>query len=551
MATVLQPPQTEPPRPAPAAAPPGGGWRSPVAPEEPGARPAGVREIAAVAATVLVFDLWIYRGSGFAGYAAFFAAAAALLLLGSSGKVRPGATALVGGMVLVLAVRLVWLGNAWLATLGFLLLVAFAMAAKGRRPYVLDLFLYAAQSLVAGFPAVFGYGRVIDRGGVTVPRTGWLKVLLPLAAVLLFGTVFVLANPDVVEAFTRGFRRSWDFVWNSLSRFSPDAAEVVLWGVVAVVTGGLLRPLIRSHLLAPLSREWWGDTDAEEPLFETSLYPAFRNTLAAVTALFAVYLVFEFRTLWFRTFPKGFYYAGYAHEGAAWLTVALAMTTFVLGAIFRGATMRDPRLPRLRRLAWAWSALNLLLALAVYHRMLIYIDFNGMTRMRTVGLFGITAVVVGFLLVVVKIAKDRDFAWLIERQLWTLALAIVLLSVTPVDYLVHFYNVRRVLAGDAAPSVQISVHPINDGGVLALPPLLNCDDPILREGARSILAERAIALGVADREPEASDWTAYQIAEHKLRVELTARRADWEIYLDAERRAAARKRFDQYAYQWY
>ena len=90
------------------------------------------------------------------------------------------------------------------------------------------------------------------------------------------------------------------------------------------------------------------------------------------------------------------------------------------------------------------------MALAVYHRMHIYINFNGMTRMRTVGLLGITAVVIGFVLVVWKIVHGRGFVWLINRQLWTLAAAIFLYAVLPVDWLVHTYNVRRILRGELA-----------------------------------------------------------------------------------------------------
>ncbi len=41
-----------------------------------------------------------------------------------------------------------------------------------------------------------------------------------------------------------------------------------------------------------------------------------RNTLWMVIVLFAVYLVYEVSSMWFRSFPKGFYYAGYAHQGA-------------------------------------------------------------------------------------------------------------------------------------------------------------------------------------------------------------------------------------------
>lgn len=546
MATDLKtaPEQQPAPLPAPIAPPPGGHGSSP-ARDRPDSPPIRPREIAAVALTVVLFDLWIYRGTGFAGYAAFFLAACALLLFGSPERFRRGSTAVVGGMVLLLAARMAWLGTPWLAVVGFLLLVAFAMAATGQRPYVLDLAVRAVQAAAAGVAALFGYSRSLDRRGVTIPRTGWLKILLPLATVLLFGAVFVLANPDVVVAVGRGFRRAWTAVWDAFARFSPSATEVGLWWVVGIVAAGLLRPLLRTHLLEPLSRNRRRDPD--EPLFETPLYAAYRNTLVAVITLFAAYLVFEFNTLWFREFPKGFHYSGYAHEGAAWLTVALAMTVFVLSAIFRDSTMRDPRLPKLRRLAWAWSALNLLLALAVYNRLFIYVDFNGMTRMRTVGLFGISAVVVGFLLVVVKIARDRDFAWLIERQLWTLAVAVFLLSITPVDPLVHSYNVRRILAGDPAPSVQISVHPIDSGGLAVLPPLLESDDPIIREGVRAMLAESAAAA----RALRAPDWTGYQLADRHLADTLASLRGDLRRYEDATAREAARKRFDDYAYQWF
>ena len=121
--------------------------------------------------------------------------------------------------------------------------------------------------------------------------------------------------------------------------------------------------------------------------------------------LFACYLGFELYYLWMREIPEGFYYSGYAHEGAAWLTVALAISTFTLGFIFHGALLAHPRIDTLKKLTWIWSAENFLLALCVYHRLYIYIGYNGMTRMRVVALFGIAAVVGGFALVVWKVLK--------------------------------------------------------------------------------------------------------------------------------------------------
>jgi hypothetical protein len=536
--------------PAWAGSPPGGDGdtRAAAKPDSPAA---SLREIVAVVGTMIAFDLWVYRSEGFAGYAAFFVAAAVLLLVGTP-KPRPRLGALVVGLwLLALAVRMVWLGYGFLNLVGLALLVAFTVTLAGRRAYVLDIATHGMQSLLAGFPALAVVGRAGGEVSGLRPRFSWLKVVLPLLAVLGFGTIFILANPDVATIVGRRISIGWNSTIEFLRAFSPGIDEVALWIVVAVAAAGLLRPLMRTHLLAWLAVPSINRFDEDTPLFDAPLYAACRNTLIALIGLFAVYLVFEFKTLWFKTFPQGFYYAGYAHEGAAWLTAALALTTLVLSGIFRGEMLLDPRVVRLKRLAWIWSALNLLLAFAVYHRMLIYIDFNGMTRMRTVGLFGITAVVIGFLLCVWKITRDRDFAWLIERQLWTVSIVGFVLAVLPIDPLIHTYNVQRVLAGDYAPAVQISEHDVDSGGVRVLQPLLKSDNAFIREGIRALLAERALRLEAELPARHATGWTSYQAADEQLAKELLGRRDTWNEYADLTTRRLAWQKFKTYVYQWY
>ncbi|NUQ64019.1 MAG: DUF4173 domain-containing protein [Pirellulales bacterium] len=510
------------------------------------------RELLAILLAIALADLTIYRGHGFAGYAALFAASTFLLLLGTPRLRSHAAAGLVVVMLLVLAAKLAWCGHAGLVAAGFVLIVAVAMTLAGRKPYVLDIAVYALQTPVAGWIGLSHYMRSADslqRRGP--PRGGWLSVGLPLVAVLAFGALFVLANPDLAASFRETLRWAFDSFADWLRRFSPTWGELFFWVAVAWLVIGLLRPVVRDSVLAGLStRDDRGDW-ATAPPAESPLYAAVRNTLAAVIVLFAVYLGFEFKTLWFKTFPKGFYYAGYAHEGAAWLTVALALATAVLSLVFRGRILHDPRLSRLRKLAWIWSAENLVLALAVYHRLFIYIGFNGMTRMRTVGLFGISAVAVGFILVVWKIIHSRNFAWLLHRHLWTLAVALYLLAVTPVDPIVHAYNVRRVLADDPAPVVQVSVHPISSEGMLVLPPLAHSRDRIIREGIRAMLADRAAQLGSLVRRRQSEGWTAFQLADRVLLERLQAVRNDWQEYTDPDKRAAALNRFHAYAYQWY
>jgi hypothetical protein len=219
--------------------------------------------------------------------------------------------------------------------------------------------------------------------------------------------------------------------------------------------------------------------------------------------------------------------------------------------MFRAQVLQDPRISELRRWAWIWSAENLLLSLAVYNRLQIYVNFNGMTRMRVVGLLGISAVVVGFLLVIRKITHGHDFVWLVRRQLWVLAAGVYLYALMPVDSLVHSYNVRRILAGDPAPAVQISVHPIDAGGLLVLYPLTHAANPVIREGLRALLAERAAHAEVLAQRRSDQGWSSFQLADFLFLEKLRRVRGDWEEDTDPAQRTAALTRFREYAYQWY
>jgi hypothetical protein len=513
---------------------------------EPGDQPpVRWREPLAALLLVVMCDLTIYRGRGFAGWSLLFLAAPLLLSVGAY-RPRLGAAAwAVGAMLACLAAKTVWCGSALCVGTGCVCLAAFACALAGQTPHVAETALLASLTIATGYKRLAHYAR--RAAGLSPLRAAWLNLTLPLAALLLFGAVFVLANPDLLASVSEAAEalakqvRSWLLQWS--------AAEMVFWVAAAWISTGLLRQASAGADVARLDQH---ERPSAEPGRPAPLYPAFRNTLVTVIVLFAAYLAFEFRTLWFREFPSGFYYSGYAHEGAAWLTFALALATVVLSLVFRGAVLGDPRVRRLRALGWIWSAENFILAAAVYHRMVIYIRFNGMSPMRIVGLFGMSAVVVGFSLVLWKIAHRLSFGWLVRRQLWTLALTAYLFALTPVDALVVKYNVARILAGDPAASVQISVHPIGSEGILFLRPLLTCDDAVIREGVRAMLAVRDDEAEAAARRRGSRGWTAYQLADSLVLRELRAHRARWATYHQRPRlRDNALARFHEYAYQWY
>ncbi len=508
------------------------------------------RELLAVLLIVLLADVTLFRGCGFAGYAAFFLGTPPLLWLGAPLPRRSAGFWLLGLMFLLLVAKMLWCGSWLLVACGLALIVAFAMLLAGIRPFVLEALVFGSQAVLAGYEGLIQYYRSAEKRGPAIRRGVWLEVGLPVAAFLAFGLLFIVANPDLLTAFGETLEKVLTSIRDWIVEAAPTWDEVLFWFAVLWVTVGLLRPVVTRALLHEKPA---GETDAPEAApVHALLYAAFRNTLLTVIVLFAVYLVFEFATLWRREFPVGFHYSGYAHEGAAWLTVALALATVVLSLIFRGRVLQDPRQGRLRRLAWVWSLENMLLAVAVYHRLTIYIGFNGMTRMRMVAFFGMTCVVAGFVLVVWKITHRRDFVWLVRRHLWVVALAVFLYALTPVDTIVHRYNVRRILAGDPAPSVQISYHPIGAEGVLQLLPLVDCEDAVIREGIRAMLAQRLDEAEALARQSKQDGWTTYQMADRRVLEGLRAARASWSEYEDLQLRQAARKRFYDYAYRrWF
>lgn len=511
--------------------------------------PLKLREWIGLVGLVALCDVTIYRGEGFAGYALLFVLAPVFLWMSAHRRHAGASLWIVAVMLLALAGKLLWLGSASLVSIGFVLIAAFAMSMAGLCPYVLELTFFTLQIPQAGYQGLDRTLRRISLDRAPRRQVQWLNVLLPMLALLVFGGMFIFANPDLVASLGEQIRRAIDLLREWIDRIMPEWLEMLFWFAVVWVAMGLLHPSMSRSSAEP-SPNGAGETEKQDTS-EAALYPAFRNTMVTVIVLFAVYLVFEFATLWFREFEEGFYYSGYAHEGAAWLTAALALATVVLSLVFRGNVLADPRIGKLRRLAWVWSLENVILAVAVYHRLFIYIGFNGMTRMRIVGLYGMTAVLVGFILVVWKIVHNRGFLWLIRGQLWTLAFAVYVLAMTPLDTIVVSYNVQRILAGDPAPSVQISVHPINSEGLLLLLPLLDSDNDVIREGVRALLAQEHEQAERRATRRDKLGWTSYQIADSRALAGFRNNSGRWQQYTAPGSRAEATKRFDDYAYRWY
>jgi len=114
------------------------------------------------------------------------------------------------------------------------------------------------------------------------------------------------------------------------------------------------------------------------------------------------------------------------------------------------------------------------------------------------------------------------------------------------------YNVQRILAGHLAPAVQITEHPLSDEGVLMLAPLLDCEDEIIREGIRSLLAIRQDEATAAVEEATSQGWTSFQGSTQTLKNHLDSLDPFWtQLKSNPAAREQRYKEFKAYAFQWY
>lgn len=507
--------------------------------------PASWLHWALVVALVIVTDVVLYQGSfGYSGWAVWLVLSAALLVIGILHSHRQPltiSTALLCATAVLTALRMSWQGNFGLAFFAICQLLLIALLAQGLPISMIVYVRFLWGLLPQAVRAILA--STLSTTGVRLSHWRWAEFFLPAVLTGLFAAIFLMANPDAVTRFTASLSEFTNYCFKWI--FSIGISQPLLWSVVALIGLGAIVPSWRKILptiSSPCAQQW-----SQQNTETIRAYRISRNTLVCVVGLFTLYLIVEFATMWFREFPEGFHYSGYAHAGAAWLTIALALSTAVMSAIFRPSSLDQSCYLRLMRWAKIWSVLNLLLALCVFNRLWIYISYNGMTRMRVVAILGVCCVIVGFSLVLIKAARRFSFPWLVEKQILALTVFLFLLTVLPVDFMVYSMNSRRVRHGDPAPAVQITEHRLSDSGYLAILPLLECDDPIIREGVAAMIAGR-----MAEAKSD-TPWQGFQAATWRLE---TLASADYKEQVspwleDESARNNAIRRFKDHVWKWY
>ncbi len=462
-----------------------------------------------------VADICLFRAPGGTG-------AAVLLICGLAAltAVAPSGMRLsIPVAVALLAAAAAGLWHSWWLSIvvGFLALAVHAVKLHRPQWKVTELILMIPATLAAAPLRLIGHecslrtwplrSRRDSRHSRNIP---WWVIITPVAVTVAFILIFAAANP-VVEKLVR---TAVDQVVEWLKMISWR--RVFTWLLWLMFFAGLIRPLVKSQQADRLAARPEGLAPSGRTPADPASYSAALSTLIAVNLLFLLFNIVDSRYLYLRAaLPEGISYSTYSHQGCQWLTVALALSTFVIGAIFKGGLNHHKRKSTLHVLSYIWAVQNAILAIGALRRLQMYVGYNGMTRLRIVGIYGVILVVIGLAFMMRKVARRKSFLWLLRRDMLAFWVAAVVLAVTPRDWICSTYNVSQVMAGNPKPLTLLHGQKMSPGSYPPLIPLLDYEhkgedkermEATVRKGIAGLLGRQLVQM---ESKPPRS-WTDWQ-----------------------------------------
>ena len=512
--------------------------------------PVRVQDTVALILMVVVADIGLYSEPGGTG-AGFVLIGATVGLMALRWQ---RARAAIAPALITIAIALMGMWRHWwlLPVVGWGALVLTAIKLHCPEWRILEA-LWAGFSSLFRAPArllghVLGiYIRASDdegRGEVTRRGIPLRAVLIPIATCIVFVLIFRAANPVV----SRITEKLSDHIVEWCERFTELIAlgRMMMWGLWLLLFAALMRPIGKSlgvKLLAVLDMM---TQPKESGTHDDGNYITALLTLLCVNILFLAYHAMDAVYLYFKaTLPEGITWTDYTHAGCGWLTLGLAVSTGVIGIVFSGGLNFHPHVRRLRVLVDIWAIQNLVLAVGAIRRLMMYIDYSGLTHLRITGIYGSILVAVGLVIMVVKVHRQHGFVWILHKDILALSVALAVLSLTPNDVICARYNVAKVIEGKPRALRPICLKILTPE---ALPPLIQLLDyergdgdlakqKIIRNGIAAILATHLETLDEMEDVP----WTRRQKCASWARGELEGVRGRiLEMAPPAQREAARR-----------
>lgn len=341
----------------------------------------------------------------------------------------------------------------------------------------------------------------------------WTRAILPaFVLTVIFTSLLAFGNVILGHVIEK--------TWNTIIRdiVFPPFTRVLLWAGVATLSLAVLHPA-----LTPVARRFWfGKPPVSIPRDAVSLN-SMRSVLILVilNVLFLAANTIDAIYLWMSaTLPSDVTYAQYVHNGVYNLSTCAVISALVLTGMFdQSRQVTSGRWTRI--LAIAWIAQNIFLVASVALRLKLYVDAYQLSSLRIyAGLF-LLLVCVGFILLAIKILREKSFHWLVlGNALATFAL-FYSVQFLNVDGWVANYNVQRWIQ---KPDRPLDVEYLKELGAPAWPALqAAAEDPRNLPGSLEARSALKRALASEGYSMERRSWKSWQWRRAEIYQELVSR----------------------------
>ena len=314
-------------------------------------------------------------------------------------------------------------------------LVGFALVRQGASPSNIQLIaktsLHTLGKAPLGFIREFKIIRVIRNRNRLHPRSMTLaSILPPIAAISVFGLLLITANPLIESAVTQ---ISWGASFGFLLSWMP-----LVTAIAFILTSAILNMRPSKNQTVREGIEVW------RPQYFMPVPVII--TLLTLNAMFLSENILDMQYVWTgAALPDGMNYAEYVHRGSYTLIVtAILAGALVIIALQPGS--KSEASPIVRWLVYFWTAQNVFLVASSAKRTLSYIDAYGMTLWRLSGLIWMGLVAAGLIFIAARVITRRGNLWLINVNLGTAFVVLLVCGLTDFKAIVADWNVERALA---------------------------------------------------------------------------------------------------------
>ncbi|MBO3739444.1 DUF4153 domain-containing protein [Actinoplanes flavus] len=367
---------------------------------------------------------------------------------------------------------------------------------RSLRSVAMTYLVAPAAATRGGLWILRGVARMRGRGSAGVPIRVLATTAVSIALLTVFGALFISADAKFARVFEAAI---------------PEihAITIFRWAFVGGVTAVLLTAAAFLRAAPPAA----GDLDRTEGRKVNRLEWAV--PLSLLVLLFAAFVAVQLTVLFGGSRhvveTDGLTYAEYARSGFWQLCVVIALTLVVLAGVARWAprTERTDRI-LLRVVLGALAALTLVIVASALHRMYVYTDTYGLTRLRL--LVACCEAWFGVVLVMVLVAGIRIRApWLPRVAIAAGVLALLGLSVANPDGLIAENHVHRY-----EETQRIDLPYLSDLSPDAVPALAGLRNEAYRSCLLMVIGERT----------EADDWRGWNLAREAAREVIAEHPAD-------------------------